>query len=77
MNKQRKNGVGVYRTYCSLSLSHSLIYCDKDFYIIDLAGNVLLHFTQPIIQAELVDDVFVGLTDENVIFQFDIKSLNL
>lgn len=77
MDKQRKNGVGVYRTYCSLSLTHSLIFCDKDFYIIDLAGNVLLHFNEPIIQAEVVDDVFVGLTDENVIFQFDMKSLNL
>lgn len=77
MNKLKKNGVDIFRTYQPLSLAHSLIFRDKDFYIIDLAGNVVLHFSKPIIQAELVDDVLVGLTDKNVIFQFDLSALKI
>lgn len=74
---KRKKRNNVYETYRKLSKTHSLIFCDKDFYIIDLDGNILLHFSEPIIQAELVDNVLVGLTDQNVIFQFDLSSLKI
>ena len=77
MQKQKKNGNGVYQTDRLLSLTHRVIFCDKDYWIIDLAGNVLLHFTKPILQTEVMDNVLVGLTDKNVIFQFDLSSLNL
>ena len=74
---KRKKRNDVYETYRKLSKTHSLISCDKDFYIIDLDGNILLHFSEPIIQAELVDDVLVGLTDLNVIFQFNLSALKI
>ena len=77
MQKQKKNGIGVYQTDRSLSLTHRVIFCDKDYWIIDLAGNVLMHFTKPILQTEVMENVLVGLTDQNVIFQFDLSSLNL
>lgn len=77
MQKQKKNGIGVYQTNRQLSLTHNIIFCDKDYWIIDLAGNVLLHFTKPILQTEVMDNVLVGLTDQNVIFQFDLDSLNI
>lgn len=78
MNKmKRKKKNRVYQTYQKISKTHSLIYCDKDFYIIDLDGNVLLHFTQPILQTAIADNMLVGLTDQNVIFQFDISSLKI
>lgn len=75
MQKQKKNGIGVYQTDRSLSLTHRVIFCDKDYWIVDLAGNVLLHFTKPILQTEVMDNVLVGLTDQNVIFQFDLRNL--
>lgn len=78
MNKmKRKKRNDVYQTYRKISKTHRLISCNKDFYIIDLDGNVLLHFTEPILQAAIVDNVLVGLTDQNVIFQFDLVSLNI
>lgn len=75
MQKQKKNGIGVYQTDRSLSLTHRVIFCDKDYWIVDLAGNVLLHFTKPLLQTEVLDNVLVGLTDQNVIFQFDLRNL--
>ena len=75
MQKQKKNGIGVYQTDRSISLTHRVIFCDKDYWIVDLAGNVLLHFTKPILQTEVMDNVLVGLTDKNVIFQFDLRNL--
>ena len=77
MQKQKKNGIGVYQTNRQLSLTHNIIFCDKDYWIIDLAGNVLMHFTKPILQTEVMDNVLVGLTDQNVIFQFDLSALNI
>ena len=77
MQKQKKNGIGVYQTDRLLSLTHRVIFCDKDYWIVDLAGNVLLHFSKPILQTEVIDDVLVGLTDQNVIFQFDLNSLKI
>lgn len=77
MQKQKKNGIGVYQTDRSLSLTHRVVFCDKDYWIVDLAGNVLLHFTKPILQTEVMDNVLVGLTDQNVIFQFDLSALNI
>ena len=71
----KKNGIGVYQTDRSLSLTHRVIFCDKDYWIVDLAGNVLLHFTKPLLQTEVLDNVLVGLTDQNVIFQFDLRNL--
>jgi hypothetical protein len=75
MQKQKKNGIGVYQTDRSLSLTHRVIFCEKDYWIVDLAGNVLLHFTKPLLQTEVLDNVLVGLTDQNVIFQFDLRNL--
>ena len=75
MQKQKKNGIGVYQTDRSLSLTHRVVFCDKDYWIVDLAGNVLLHFTKPLLQTEVMDNVLVGLTDQNVIFQFDLRNL--
>ena len=77
MKKQKKEGVGVYQIDQPLSLIHNIIFCDKDYWIIDLAGNVLMHFTKPILQTEVMDNVLVGLTDQNVIFQFDLSALNI
>ena len=77
MKNLKKKGIGVYQTNRQLSLTHNIIFCDKDYWIIDLAGNVLMHFTKPILQTEVMDNVLVGLTDQNVIFQFDLDSLNI
>lgn len=77
MKNLKKKGIGVYQTNRQLSLAHNIIFCDKDYWIIDLAGNVLMHFTKPILQTEVMDNVLVGLTDQNVIFQFDLDSLNI
>ncbi len=74
---KRKKRNDIYQTYRKISKTHNLISCNKDFYIIDLDGNVLLHFTEPILQTEVMDNVLVGLTDQNVIFQFDLDSLNI
>ena len=77
INKKEKNKIEVYRTYNILSLTHRLVSCGRDFWIVDMAGNALLHFTKPILQTAVVDNVLVGLTDQNVIFQFNLSSLKI
>lgn len=63
----------AYQIARPLSQEHVIIFRDKDYWIVDRAGNVLMHFTKPILQVEVIGNELVGLTDNNVIFQLGVN----
>ena len=51
------------------------IHSGYDYWIVDAAGHVKLHFKQPIVQTAWIGNLFVALNAGNSIFQFDLSDL--
>lgn len=51
------------------------IHSGYDYWIVDAAGHVKLHFKQPIVQTAWIGNIFVALNAGNSIFQFNLSDL--